>query len=53
VTPVLTYAAETWTTTKNDDRRLEYLRKENPSLDIWSSEEGWEDSGGRDTTENQ
>ena len=36
VWPIPTQAAEIWTTTKNDERRL-YFRKENPSQNVWSN----------------
>jgi hypothetical protein len=37
VRPILTYAAETWTTIKNDERRLSILERKNPSKIILSS----------------
>jgi hypothetical protein len=34
VRPVLTYAKETWTTTKNDGRRPSIFERQNPSQNI-------------------
>jgi hypothetical protein len=49
VRPVFTYATETWTTTKNDERRLSSKGKSFPEYLIPYARE---DSGQRDTTEN-
>jgi hypothetical protein len=37
VRPVLTYTSETWTMTRNNERRLEYLQKENSLQNMWSN----------------
>jgi len=37
VRPLLTCTAETWAMTINEEGRLEYPRKENPSQNIWSN----------------
>ena len=39
-TSVFTYATETWTITKKDERRLSIFKKENSLHDMWSNMQG-------------